>query len=64
MRHNEVKMCRVLLGHMVVPSSYCKGKEIPPWHNIPKFLQACGPIPSSYYCDECSNQNSLCNQVA
>lgn len=39
MRHNEVKMCRVLLGYMVVPTSYCKRKEIPPWHSIPKLDQ-------------------------
>jgi hypothetical protein len=24
---------------MVVPASYYKGKEIPPWHNIPKLDQ-------------------------
>jgi hypothetical protein len=39
MKHNEIKMCRVFLGYMVVLASYCKGKEIRPWHNIPKLDQ-------------------------
>jgi len=40
---------------MVVPASYCKGKEIPPWHIIPKldeFFQA------SFYYDGWSNPGS------
>jgi hypothetical protein len=37
MRHHEVKICPVLLGHMVVLANCSKGKGIPPWHNIPKF---------------------------
>jgi hypothetical protein len=43
MKHHEIKICLVFLGQMVVPTSCYKGKEIPPWHNIPKldgFLQA------------------------
>jgi hypothetical protein len=32
-----------MLPSMVVPASYCKGKEIPPQHSVPKlysFFQA------------------------